>query len=274
MGFQVDVLQIYIDDSGSRNPDRAQTNRDDGMDHFALGGIIVNRDKLREIYELYDRFRSKFAVDGPLHSTKIRGKRDQFRWLRQDDRECGDFYTELEALLLTIEAIGIACVIDRPGYIERYREKYGSQRWTMCKTAYCILIERAVKFAQKTNAVLEVFYEAAGKTEDRAILDYARALKTDGMPFDPGTSGQYRCLVASDFQRSILGDPQRRTKSSPLMQIADLYLYPMAKSGYDRSYPPFRKLMERGRIIDVHLTEDEISAGGIKYSCFGAPRES
>jgi hypothetical protein len=44
--------------------------------------------------------------------------------------------------------LGFACVIDRPGYNARYREKYGREQWSLCKTAFSELVERAAKYAQ------------------------------------------------------------------------------------------------------------------------------
>ena len=53
-----------------------------------------------------------------------------------------------------------------------------------------------------------------------------------------------------------------------MLQIADLYLYPMAKAGYDRSYRPYRALMEAGRLIDAILPAEDRPMLGIKYNCF------
>ena len=53
-----------------------------------------------------------------------------------------------------------------------------------------------------------------------------------------------------------------------MLQIADLYLYPMAKAGYDASYKPYLALMEAGRLIDSVLPSEDRSLLGIKYSCF------
>ena len=87
-------------------------------------------------------------------------------------------------------------------------------------------------------------------------------------PFDEGTSGYYTPLVAEDYRRIVLGKPQRRTKKTPLVQIADLILYPMAKGGHDPDFYPYQKLKEAGKLIDCLVPEDEIPLRGIKYSCF------
>jgi hypothetical protein len=116
----------------------------------------------------------------------------------------------------------------------------------MCKTAYCILIERAAKFAQSRDRKLRVFLERAGKAEDNDLIAYARSLKKEGMPFDENNSAAYQSLRAEDFRKIVRGEPRGRTKATPMMQIADLVLCPMPKGGYDPSYRPYVALMETG----------------------------
>ena len=52
------------------------------------------------------------------------------------------------------------------------------------------------------------------------------------------------------------------------MQLADLYLYPMVKAGYDKNYRAYQELIKNGKIIDVVLKSEEIPTLGVKYSCF------
>jgi hypothetical protein len=266
----VTTFQLYLDDSGSRYPDhQPDAARADGMDSFALGGILIDAADRKPSLERYDAFVANWGIDYPLHSTKIRGRRDNFRWLGQDAIRAERFYRELAEMLVALPVTGIACVIDRPGYNARYAEKYGDQRWLMCKTAYAILIERSLKFATAAGANLEVFYEEAGKHEDRAVVTYHKSLKVDGMPFDHGNSSGYSGLKPEEFKKGVLGDPSRVTKKgSPLIQMADLYLYPMVKAGYQDGYPPYNQLYAANRVIDALLPDDARASCGIKYSCF------
>ena len=162
--------------------------------------------------------------------------------------------------------------MDRPGHVARYSGRYGGEPWLMCKTAYAILIERAAKYAQRFNAELEIFFEQSGKAEDRDLKAYTKLLKREGMPFDPGTSKAYRALTADDFKRVILGEARERTKKTPMIQVADLYLYPMVKGGYDPTYGPYQKLLDASRLVDAVLSGDERPILGIKYSCFDQKR--
>ncbi len=237
------------------------------MDWFALGGILIDPDDIGLALDLYRAFVGNWGIDYPLHSAPIRGHRKSFRWLGRDRVRAERFYRELGELLVALPVIGTACVVDRPGYNARYAETYGDQRWLMCKTAYAILVERAVKFARSKGSQLEVFFEQAGRDEDRNLIGYHRELKRAGMPFDEGRSSGYSGLSPDEFRAGLLGDPSRLTKQAPLMQIADLYLYPMVKAGY-QPYDPFERLVAAERVIDALLPEEERASLGIKYSCF------
>ncbi|MGY3605129.1 MULTISPECIES: DUF3800 domain-containing protein [unclassified Bradyrhizobium] len=261
------IVRLYFDDSGSRLPDDDEEDRNDGINGFALGGVLIDDQDVLETNKRHEAFVKKWQLPGPLHSTKLRGLRDQFRFLRNNP-ERDKFFTELEELLLGVPVLGIACVIHRPGYNARYKEAHGPNRWKMCKTAATILAERAAKYADSRGAKLMILFEQSGKREDRDIVDYVRSLKQNGMPFDQSNSAPYSSLRAEDFTRIILGEPHRITKKYGLAQIADLFLYPMIKGGYDDSYPPYAKLVGRNMVIDCHLKADEIPLRGVKYSCF------
>lgn len=263
-----DIYYLYFDDSGIRFPDKQQKpTRDDGMDHFALGGILVKGEDRSQIIEDYKELRRKWRITYPLRSSDIRGKRGNYVWLTEKSVH-DDFFKDLNAYLCDIPAIGFAAVINRPGYNSRYEEKYGEERWWMCKTAFSILVERASKYVLANGGQLKLRFEEAGKKEDRAIMNYFKDLKTTGMPFDVSTSSKYEYLNAEDFRRVLLGEPERQTKKSPLLQVADLYLYPMVKGGYDKEYAPYKIFRENSKLIDDLLSKEELESKGIKYSCF------
>lgn len=260
---------LYFDDTGSRDPDHrphGPGTRDDGMDCFGLGGILVKEEDVDQIFQAHKAFCAEWTIDYPLHSSHIRGGRGKFSRLRRPEN-AGYFFPSLQTFLLSLPIIGIACLIDRSGYLARYRD-YDDRLWYMCKSAFCILAERAAKFADRHDRKLEIFFERSGKREDRDIIRYLRELKREGNPFNPATSSVYAPFTADDYRRIILGEPLGRTKKMPLLQIADLILYPMAKGGYDPQYPPYRMLKDNDKLIDCLLPEDEIRSDGIKYSCF------
>ena len=116
MKASVTTFQLYLDDSGSRFPDHMpDAARADSMDWFALGGVLIDKVDRKLALERYDAFVESWGIDYPLHSTKIRGRRDKFRWLGQDEVRAERFYRELGDMLVAMPVTGIACVIDRPG---------------------------------------------------------------------------------------------------------------------------------------------------------------
>lgn len=260
------VIHLYFDDSGSRLPDAPPSGRSDGIDGFAFGGVLVFDEDLGVIYDRHTAFMERWGIDGPLHSTKIRGSRAPFRWPTEEQKK--QFLGELEKFLCDLPLVGIACAIHRPGYNARYAHLHGENRWKMCKTAAAILVERSAKFADRQGRKLEIVFEECGRKEDRDTINYIRSLKKEGMPFNPGSSNGYDSLAANDFSRIILGDARRVTKKSAIVQIADMYLYPMMKGGYDPAYRPYKALLDAGRIVDATLSVDERPKLGIKYSCF------
>ena len=121
-------------------------------------------------------FCAKWKIDYPLHSTKIRGGRGKFSWLKRPEN-ANAFLPALQDFLLSLSVVGIACIVDRPGYVTRYKCRYHDGLWYMCKTTFCILVERAAKFTDAEDRRLEIYFEEAGKWEGRRITEYIRQLK-------------------------------------------------------------------------------------------------
>lgn len=261
------AMSLYLDDSGTRHPDRrcGPPGRTD-KDWFTLGGVLINDEDIDAAHGQLAAFRERWPKlgDKPLHSRDIRYSSKDFTWLA----DCWQpFVEDLGATLVGLPVIGVACVIDRPGYNSRYREKYGDQRWRLCKTAFCIVVERAAKFAIKESRRLRVSVERSSKPEEKAARDYYEQLRAKGNPFNSESSLRYRPLQADDFSRTLF-EFRVRPKESRLTQVADLYLWPMAIGGYDPENRSFRMLRDSGKLIDSHLLTDEAPTIGIKYSCF------
>jgi hypothetical protein len=59
-----------------------------------------------------------------------------------------------------------------------------------------------------------------------------------------------------------------KAKTSPMVQIADLYAYPIARGRYDPDYGPYQQLSANRKLLDDLLSAEEMPHLGIKYSCF------
>ena len=264
-------IHLFIDDSVSRDLNQPSLLRNDTLDYFALGGILVLEEDINSVKTVHAKFCTTWKIDYPLHSWAIRGGRGKFGWLKKPEL-AADFYDALETMIISLPVIGIAAVIDRPGYFARYEAQHNRKPWLLCKTAYCILIERAAKYARSQNRKLRVFFERAGKLEDKNLIKYARELKTVGMPFQNSNLNSYLSLTAVDFKEIVQGEPRGKTKDTPMIQLAHLLLYPMAKGGYDPEYRPYKKLLAAHKLIDTHVNVEQKNMLGIKYCCFDYKR--
>jgi hypothetical protein len=163
----------------------------------------------------------------------------------------------------------MACVVDRPGYLGRgYGSRVGDLKWNLCKTAFNILIERSGKIAAKDGRRLRVKYEGSDRNADQAVRGYWALLKAEiGLQFDAERAAKYQPLDPAELARTLV-DLERKDKRSKLMQIADTYIYAIAKGGYDPAFTQYAELRSAGKLMDDNLDEEERPRLGIKYSCF------
>jgi hypothetical protein len=262
------VLNFYMDDSGTRTPNRKPLPYNPkAREFFALGGVLIDEDDEGPARKLYDDFCARWSISYPLHSVEIRHAKGNFGWLKRDTDEHARFMRDLSRLLTTMNVVGIACVIDRPGYDARYREKYGRRMWHLCQTAFCIVVERAAKQALRDARKLRVMPERSCRDDEQRLMQYFARLKKDGAPFDPQASTIYAPLGPSELH-STLYELKFKSKTSPMAQIADLFLWPIAIGGYDPANRPYVTLREAGRLIECRLDETAHASCGTKYSCF------
>lgn len=254
-----------MDDSGTRHPTRNPGRRPEhGHDWFALGGVLFLEEDEKLIREAHDAFVEEWSITSPLHSSEIRARSNSFSFVgKLSAKEQTRFYEELYCMMRDIPVIGLSCVIDRPGYCERYLHKYSeAERWEICKTAFCISVERATKYAVSLKRTLRVYIEKSDKKTDARVKAYYEELK------EQGKSKAYNPVEQTDFKSSLY-EFRVKAKSSPLMQLADLYLWPQCIGGYDCKNRPYMRMLSDKKLIDGLLEEHEIRSLGIKYSCFG-----
>lgn len=265
------TFHFYMDDSGTRHPDHSNgTTGSDFPDWFGLGGVIVedrNEDKLKDQIAT---FKSSWNVVAPLHSHPIRNRKDDFAFLNANREKANQFYTELSRLIMGADVVGHGCVIDRPSYNRRYREMYGRNRWSLCKTTFTIAVERAAKYAISQGGRLRVYAERSSKVDEGKLKEYYETMRTAGTPFDATRSAVYAPLEQGSLRKALF-EFRVKPKSSLIMQLADLYLYPICRGGYDRTYRPYADLCQNRKLVDQNLPPDLVAQLGIKYSCFDGP---
>ncbi len=206
-----------MDDSGSKNPDHNPGNAKNQVNWFGLGGVLVRESDYETANRLIADFRLRWPQLGksPLHSYDIRHMHGDFQWLSQDDEIALRFRDDLSRLLLELPAYVIACVIDRPGYNARYQPKYGAERWSLCKTAFVISVERAAKIARHMNLKLRVYVERSDKNTEKILHGYYRGLREDGLPFDVDTSAGHAPLDAASLRETLYEFRVKTKRSLP-----------------------------------------------------------
>lgn len=264
---------LYLDDSGSRDPDRNPKTQAHVPDWFALGGILVDKGVKDEIEDRVDAFRQQWPLlkpDTPLRSYNIRNRGDGFRWLDElDEGNRRRFYDELTNLMTSLPVVVAGCVVHRPGYNARYMTEYGPRRWKLCKTAFNIAVERAAKYALHHEGRLRVLIERSDRETEQHMKAYYEELRSQGAPFNATTSSQYAPLDCASLKQALL-EFGIRTKGSTLMQLADLMLWPICKAPYNPAERAYLALKDNGLLLDGHCNEANRLLG-IKYSCFDPP---
>ncbi len=256
---------LFLGESGSPKP-----NPNDAAPFFAMGGILVKRADEALIQSEVEEFKNRWDIsqDTPLHGNEIRSEKKRFAWLgKLSLAEQQDFMEDLTETIIRCPITIHACVISRSGYHNRYLEQYGQNTWEMMKSAFSILIERSAKYAARQNGAIMVYYEKAGKTEDKLLEHYFKDLRTAGNPFNPETSGKYAPLDASALSDSLRGI-EGGTKARAELQIADICLYPVVRSKDQPENRAFVSMREHNLLVDCRLNSNDISSLGIKYYCF------
>ncbi|WP_367714992.1 DUF3800 domain-containing protein [Nitratireductor sp. GISD-1A_MAKvit] len=251
------TLNLYLDDSGTRHPTRKIGKKAaHGYDWFALGGILVRSDEEDYARDLHAKFCERWEITAPLHSSEIRSQKENFNLLRGwEKKKLEAFYEELYILMREVPVLGIACTVDRPGYCGRYLEKYQQNPWLLCKTAFTVVVERAAKHAIAKGMKLRVYPERCNKAEDANLEGYYETLKAEGMPFAKESSDKYAPLTQEQLTETLYEFKTKR-KTSPMAQLADLYLWPICMGGYHASNRPYQRLTEDGKLIDCHIKKD------------------
>ncbi len=255
-----------MDDFGTRTTCKGATNATSPAHElsFALGGVIVASEDVDAISKNVEAFCKRWEIPA-LHGNRIRSGKGKLGFLKKDNLRKEAFFTELDELVLDDRLIGHACVICRPGYRDRYLDKYPDGiRWAMSKTAFDISVERAAKFAMQDGRKLDVVYERTGKKEDRLLERYFEDLKVTGMSFSAENSKQYGPLTGAEFM-DHLNIIWPDGKGNPLLQLADLIIHPVSQVACGKQNRAYQQLVDRKMLLDFKHQDDAV---GVKYSCY------
>lgn len=258
---------FYIDETGNRNPSHKPDVGRENRDWFAIGGILVKSEEIDVCKQARQAFADRWGVSAPFHMTDMLGGHKKFSWLgKLSDERHDKFWSEYKAMLASLPVVGLACVIDRPGYVKRgYLQKHRDP-WLLCRSAFDISVERAAKFAIRDGRKLNVVFEQDPGI-NRMITGYFDNLKANGLAFDGVASEKYTPLSKEAFA-ATLGTIEHKPKENALLQIADTYLYAMARHKYDQKFHVYRRLRDARKLANFVLSNAEIPQMGIKHYCF------
>lgn len=257
---------LYLDETGNRHPDKKADASRIGRDWFGFGGVLVRGEDNDKARSLVDDFSSKWRLRGPAHLTDMRAEKKAFSWLeRASGTQRSEFWRDWERVLCEAPVFGVGCIIDRPGYVARgYLNKH-PDRWLLCRSAFDITVERCSKIASHEERKLHVVFEQDAAI-NKIVTGYFDNLKSNGMGFNQENSKYYNPLGSDQFS-SILGRIQHKPKENQILQIADSYIYSIARAGYDKKFWLYRSLKEAGKISDECFAYVDGNVG-IKYYCF------
>lgn len=259
---------FYMDESGSPKP-----NPQDLANYFAVGGVLIQRQDESTIDRYVTDFKQRWNIpqNVPLHGNEIRSRKKNFAWLgRRSEDEQNQFLQDLTDTIVQCPILVHGCVVSRRGYLDRYLDRYGSNTWEMMKSAFSILLERVSKYVALHNGKVMVYFEKVGKKEDKLITSYFNNLRGSGTPFSSETSSKYEPLKSHQFQQ-VLSGIESKSKNNPILQIADLCLYPVAKAKEQPQNRALQALNQEQKLIDTVLPSDRLETMGIKYYCFDNP---
>ena len=261
----VDRYVFFMDDCGTLASCKGDSNEDSILNKlcFALGGVIVPKEKVKDISNNIKYFKKKWDIPN-LHGNKIRNKKGKFNFLN-DKKKADDFFSVLDEIIINSKATVHACVICRPGYRDRYSKKFSdASRWDMSKTAFDISVERATKFALNSGRILDLVYEKSGKKEDKKIVGYFKDLKEKGTNFSVKNSNKYKPLVEINYD-NYLGNIWSDGKRNELLNLADLVLHPVVSSTMGKDNRAYNTFVENKMLIDYKSEDNNVA---VKYSCF------
>lgn len=259
---------LYMDETGNRNPDKKADASRLNRDWFGFGGVLIKGEDNDTARQLVGQFAEKWNLKKPAHITDMLSQNKGFSWLGKVSQETVEnFWSDWRDVLCSSPLIGIGCVVDRPGYVARgYLEKHKDSRWLLCRSAFDITVERAVKLAKLEGRKLHIVFEQDPGINS-TITGYFENLKNNGLEFDQNNSQKYLPISQKEFA-DVLGRIQHKPKSHPLLQIADSYIYAMARYPYDKRFGLYRHLRDRKKLADFALPQECLPHMGIKYYCF------
>lgn len=228
---------------GEISPDELDQNNV----HFNVTACILSKEKFYDIenavmnlkYTFWER--GYFSYKGEMkrvcfHSTEIRRRREAFEFNNQSDYE--KFINSLDDVLKKIEIKLFSCHIDKVELVKRYKIPYDPYELSLT-----FLLERIAMSSDGRNTIL--ILESRGKKEDRALLKKIVELLDMGTKYHKKKDFSF---IKGVYFNSKWDVESRNLKSYWILELADLYCFPIFKYGRsgvkDRAFHSFKNRID------------------------------
>lgn len=207
---------MYLDESGDHNLEKI----DPRYPVFVLGGGVVDRAYARTVMRPRIRQLKVDFFDGPgivLHTNDIVRARNGFEALK-DERFRNEFYEALNVMMRELEYKVVACVIDKPKLVAKYKHRADDPYGYSLE----VLIERFCKELGDTPDGGIIYAERRGEPLDHELNVAWERLRSNvvGTGYAGAKTIDERIceLVVKDKRLNIDG-----------LQLADLVVSPIAR---------------------------------------------
>lgn len=204
---------LYLDESGTSNLRKF----DDSYPIFLLGGVIIDAEDIADNQRLMNDFKVKYwgRDEIILHSCEIVHRIREFEMLKNPE-VWANFVTDLNELMENLKYRVIACIIDIPKTVAKYRRNAVDPY----EYALRIVLERFVYFMTGYEDG-KVLAESRGKILDIQLAAAFEKIRETGTGF----------VCGDEIRDKINGfEIHEKCKNITGLQIADLVLSPIGRN--------------------------------------------
>ena len=230
---------IAIDESGSSDLSYVQrfvspfaNNYDENNVHFNVTACLLSTDVFCETRELVMNLKHKYWTDAKamyknelrrvcFHSTEIRRRKNAFDF--SDKKTYNSFVSDLSDVLKNLNIKLFSSHINKLSLVRQYNTPYDPYELSLT-----FILERIGIETKMQDAVIVL--ESRGKKEDKKLLDYIKKILDNGTPYFPKNKFSF---IKGVYFNGKWDKESDKLKSHWILELADLYCYPIFKYGKD-----------------------------------------
>lgn len=242
---------IAIDESGSPDLSYAQryispfaTNYDEHNVHFNVTACLLSTSDFNETRDMVMELKHKYWTDAKanyknelrrvcFHSTEIRRRKNAFDFSDKDTHRL--FVNDLSDVLGNINIKLFSSHINKLSLVRQYTTPYDPYELSLT-----FILERIALEINKQDAV--IILESRGKKEDRKLLNHIKKLLDYGTPY---ISKDRFSFIKGVYFNGKWDEESNKLKSHWILELADLYCYPIFKYGKDGTKDPAFNVLEK-----------------------------